>query len=185
MGGRVRWGRRRPYIFVGAIVTGLAYKPLTWGLKHRTAFTNANSPGTVTMASACMPFVSDALVIVATIAFGMGIDKDNIRLVLHYDIPGSLENYLQEAGRAGRESRVGEVIIQTAFPAHPFWARLIEGGYARVAQDALEERRSANWPPFSSESDSPMSPIEVSPMVSPSSITGSKPEKRLPSEYCH
>jgi primosomal protein N' (replication factor Y) len=59
------------------------------------------------------------------------------------------QSIIQVAGRAGRESRVGEVIIQTAFPAHPFWARLIEGGYARVAQDALEERRSANWPPFS------------------------------------
>ena len=59
------------------------------------------------------------------------------------------QSIVQVAGRAGRESRIGEVIIQTAFPTHPFWQRLIEGGYARVAQDALEERRSANWPPFS------------------------------------
>jgi primosomal protein N' (replication factor Y) len=56
---------------------------------------------------------------------------------------------VQVAGRAGRESRVGEVIIQTAFPAHPFWQRLIDGGYARVAEDALAERRATNWPPFS------------------------------------
>jgi primosomal protein N' (replication factor Y) len=59
------------------------------------------------------------------------------------------QSIIQVAGRAGRESRIGEVIIQTAFPAHPFWQRLIEGGYPRVAQDALEERRAANWPPFS------------------------------------
>jgi primosomal protein N' (replication factor Y) len=59
------------------------------------------------------------------------------------------QSIIQVAGRAGRESRIGEVIIQTAFPAHPFWQRLIEGGYAGVAQDALEERRLANWPPFS------------------------------------
>jgi primosomal protein N' (replication factor Y) len=59
------------------------------------------------------------------------------------------QSIIQVAGRAGRESRVGEVIIQTAFPAHPFWKRLMEGGYPRVALDALEERRAANWPPFS------------------------------------
>ena len=55
----------------------------------------------------------------------------------------------QVAGRAGRETRAGEVLIQTQFPEHPLLNRLIAQGYESFAGSALQERREAGWPPYS------------------------------------
>lgn len=103
-------------------------------------------------------------VMVATSAFGMGVDKDNVSLVIHYEISSSLENYVQEAGRAGRDKDLqAECVIlfdQTDLDQHfnilqgarisqkeiqQIWSGIQHFKKGNITKSALEIARKAGW----------------------------------------
>ena len=82
-------------------------KQQNWACAHYHAGLGANEKADIQQR-----FIDGELrVIVATNAFGMGVDKKDVRAVIHAEIPGSLENYLQEAGRAGRDQQHAHCIL--------------------------------------------------------------------------
>src|SRR5690606_32569157 len=81
---------------------------------------------------------AEETIIVATVAFGMGINKPNVRFILHYDLPRNLDSYYQQIGRAGRDGLPAECLLL-------FSTRDVQRILYFIRQQSLEEQRGARW----------------------------------------
>jgi ATP-dependent DNA helicase RecQ len=83
----------------------------------------------------------EAVVMVATIAFGMGIDKPDVRFVAHVDLPGSIEAYYQETGRAGRDGLPADTLMLYGYEDIALRARFIEESEAPDQRKRMERQK--------------------------------------------
>ena len=93
-------------------------------------------------------FTNETLdVVVATVAFGMGIDRSNVRLVVHANVPKSIEAYQQETGRAGRDGLPAECLLLYAPSDAGKWEQLIRRSAEEGSGDLERDARAARTHP--------------------------------------
>lgn len=134
---RVAWAGKPGIVYVG---TRKAAEEITQALAAeniRSLFYHGGLPGKARDRIQEQFMSGDADVIVATNAFGMGIDKPDIRFVYHYDVPESMDSYYQEIGRAGRDGLRAEAVL--FYRDADIGAQSFKTGEARIDTATLEK----------------------------------------------
>ncbi|MCC6279248.1 MAG: DNA helicase RecQ [Saprospiraceae bacterium] len=104
----------------------------------RTAFYHAEVPA-AKRSKVQEDFINDRVpIICATIAFGMGIDKSNVRFVIHYNLPRNLEGYYQEIGRAGRDGLASDALLFFSYSDVQSYRQMFEEGEGSAEQKQLK-----------------------------------------------
>lgn len=105
---------------------------------YRAAYYHADMPA-AKRSQTQEDFINDRIPIVcATIAFGMGIDKSNVRFVVHYNLPRNMEGYYQEIGRAGRDGLAADALLFFSYADVMSYREMFEQGEGAAEQKALK-----------------------------------------------